>query len=365
MNLKKLFTLTALSSLVLFPSCIQDEALNAEADILNCLVPDSILKAAPQISNDRIIILAKRSTDVTKLAPLFDLTPGATISPASGTVRNFTTPQVYTVLSEDKNWSKEYLVTFNSFELPLEYNFEHAKLVALGKKSYYEIYEYLDGSELSIWASGNPAFATLAGDRPANEYPTSITDDGKEGKGLKLQTLSTGDLGAMVNMPIAAGNLFLGTFNSMIAMQKPLEATQFGLPIEAEPTHLEGYYKFTSGKVFTDGSGKVVPNKKDIADIYAVFYESTPAEPTLNGVNILASSNIISIARIENPGEPTDYTSFSIPFKVKPGKTVDANKLKNNQYNLAVVFSSSRDGAYFSGSVGSTLYVDQVKVITK
>jgi hypothetical protein len=365
MNLKGLFTLAILSLLALFPSCIQDEPLNAEADILKCHIHDSIMKADPQISNDKITILTKKSTDVTKLAPEFDLTPGATITPASGTVRDFTTSQIYTVLSQDRKWSKDYSVAFNMFELPVEYNFEHAKLVTQGKKSYYEVYEFLNGSELNIWASGNPAFSTLAADRPANEYPTAISDNGKEGKGLRLQTLSTGDLGAMVNMPIAAGNLFLGTFNSIIAMQKPLEATQFGLPIESEPTHLEGYYKFTSGKVFTDGSGKVVPNKTDIADIYAVFYESTPAQPTLDGANILTSSTIISIARIENPGEPSEYTFFSIPFKVKPGKIVDADKLKNNRYNLAVVFSSSREGAYFSGSVGSTLYVDQVKVITK
>lgn len=366
MKLKGLFTLAILSACTLFSSCIQDEPLNAEADILKCYVHDSIKKAEPQISNDKVVILTKRLTNVTSIAPKFDLTPGATISPESGTIRDFTIPQMYTVTSEDKKWSKDYVVTFNMQPLPVVYNFEHSKLItAQGSKTYYEVYEYSEGEEMPIWSSGNPAYVTLAGNRPPEDYPTAITDDGKEGKGLKLQTLSTGNLGLMVGIPIAAGNLFLGTFNSKIAMQKPLEATQFGLPFESEPMRLEGYYKYKSGDVFTDKENKVIPNRRDVADIYAVFYESTLTEPTLDGSTILTSPNIISIARIENLGEPNSYTFFSESFKVMPGKTIDPDKLMKNKYNLAVVFSSSKDGAYFAGSVGSVLYVDQVRVIIK
>ena len=41
----------------------------------------------------------------------------------------------------------------------------------------------------------------------------------------------------------------------------------------------------------------------------------------------------------------------------------DRNILENYGYNLAVVFTSSVDGAYFRGAVGSTLYVDTFKII--
>ena len=37
--------------------------------------------------------------------------------------------------------------------------------------------------------------------------------------------------------------------------------------------------------------------------------------------------------------------------------------LKNYQYNLSVVFTSSIEGAEFRGAIGSTLYVDEVKLI--
>ena len=33
------------------------------------------------------------------------------------------------------------------------------------------------------------------------------------------------------------------------------------------------------------------------------------------------------------------------------------------KYKLGIVFSSSVDGAYFRGAVGSTLYIDEVELI--
>ena len=34
--------------------------------------------------------------------------------------------------------------------------------------------------------------------------------------------------------------------------------------------------------------------------------------------------------------------------------------MKNGDYNMAIVMSSSEEGAYFNGAEGSTLYVDDV-----
>lgn len=91
-------------------SCIRDEALNAEADILTCTVPGDILKRDPIIENNKVVLMVTADADLTHQAPEFTLTPGATISPASGTERDFTTPQFYTVTSEDGNWKKEYCI---------------------------------------------------------------------------------------------------------------------------------------------------------------------------------------------------------------------------------------------------------------
>ena len=50
---------------------------------------------------------------------------------------------------------------------------------------------------------------------------------------------------------------------------------------------------------------------------------------------------------------------------MQPGKTIDQEKLKKGGYNVAIVFSSSKDGGNFNGAIGSTLYIDEVELIYK
>ncbi|MCI7399660.1 MAG: PCMD domain-containing protein [Prevotella sp.] len=42
---------------------------------------------------------------------------------------------------------------------------------------------------------------------------------------------------------------------------------------------------------------------------------------------------------------------------------VDWTLLRNQGYNLTVVFSSSTDGAYYEGAPGSTLCIDEVRIL--
>lgn len=74
-------------------SCIREEALNAEADILSCILPGVAMTTSPIINNNSITIFVGPGTDISELKPEFTLTPGAAISPLSGTERNFNTPQ--------------------------------------------------------------------------------------------------------------------------------------------------------------------------------------------------------------------------------------------------------------------------------
>ena len=132
-------------------------------------------------------------------------------------------------------------------------------------------------------------------------------------------------------MPIAAGNLFMGTFSVGNALTDPLKATMFGVPFEHIPTYLKGYYKYKAGEVYKDENGNIVKDKKDTWDIYAIFYETDEKTKTLDATNRFDHPNLISIARIE--------------------------------YNVAIVFSSSIEGDYFRGAVGSTLHIDEVELI--
>ena len=344
-------------------SCIKDEAPNAEADIETCTVLGDVLNRDPIIGNEQITLPLKKGTDITKLAPEFTLTDGATIYPVSGTTRDFTTDTItYTVTSQDGRWKKKYKVSALFSGLPTSYHFEETVPFndKNGKTIYYNFRES-DGLNAMDWANANEGFNYTGVKAEPEEYPTAPAPNGVKGNCVKLTTKSTGSLGAMLKMYIAAGNLFTGSFK--IVIPEVVKATKFGVPFTHIPTSLKGYYKYKAGADFTV-KGEVNPNRKDICDIYGVFYETDNNIKSLDGTNILTSPNIISIARIGDAAKETEqWTEFNLPFETKPGSSpVDLQKLEDGKYNLAIVFSSSIKGDYFEGAVGSTLYIDEVEV---
>lgn len=355
-------------------SCIKDEALNSEADIEMCTLPGNILSRAPIIENNEIRLMIKPQANLSNLAPEFTLTPGATIEPASGTPRNFTKQQAYTytVTSQDGQWKKDYIVKVFVFAINTQYSFETFRTHKNedGKEDYYVFYEKNSGGdEVLTWASGNEGFAFTGVKATIDEYPTTVDPQGKYDNCLKLQTKSTGRLGETVGMPLAAGNLFMGSFS--INLDDVLSATKFGVQFTHKPTKLKGWYKFQAGETFYEldnstnpPSLKAVPGKKDICDIYAVFYETDETLQTLTGHNVLDKSNphIISLARLAEPQETNTWTYFELPFEPVNNRTIDEEKLKAGNYNIAVVFSSSIRGDHFEGAPGSTLWIDEVEL---
>lgn len=203
-------------------SCIQDEALNAEADIETCSVPGDVLNREPIIGNDEITLPLKKGADITKLAPEFTLTPGATIEPASGTVRDFTDtkdkPLLYTVTSEDKQWTKQYKVSAMFSGIPTSFHFEEVTPVndKNGQPIFYNFQETDAIGNLLKWANANEGFNYTGVQAAADDYPTSPSPNGKVGNCVKLTTKSTGELGERLKMYIAAGNLFTGSFKIVI-----------------------------------------------------------------------------------------------------------------------------------------------------
>ncbi|MCD7850436.1 MAG: PCMD domain-containing protein [Parabacteroides sp.] len=342
-------------------SCIQDEAPNAEADITAFSVKDAgdgILDV--DIENDKILVWASPNLESYRFAPEFVLTPGATISPESGTQLDFAEPQYYEVTSEDRKWKKKYEVSFLAADIPTEFSFEH---YYIKEKTNYETFyeEDAEGKTLMSWASGNPGFAITGMGTDKNAYPTMSSADGYKGNCVKLVTRSTGFFGSAVGMPIAAGNLFLGVFDVSNALTDALKATQMGFPFGYRPVALKGYYKYKSGPVFTE-NGSSVSGKKDACDIYAFFYETDANLKRVDGTNKFTHPNVVSIARISGQKETDEWTEFNIPFEMVAGKTIDPVKLKNKKYNLGIVFSSSIDGDHFNGAIGSTLLIDEVKL---
>lgn len=364
-------------------SCFKDEPLNAECDIEQAYIHvDNPLGMFYQQSDTLINVLStaedinfvvRKTTDLTALAPIFNMTPGATIYPDNGSEQDFSNgPIVYTTTSEDGQYKRNYRVNFIFSKDMLEYNFDHFSLNTNAPANKYYVWTDLDdeGNPLNNWATGNPGYRMAKGSAQPDEYPTTPWSEEGHETCVKLTTCETGKFGSDRKMPIAAGNLFLGEFDTKKALTandkgvKGVLATKFGLPIGSQPVSFSGFYKYKRGDVFTDKNNEV-KDSNDYGSIYAVFYDNHDAngEPfVLHGDDVLSSDQIISIANIGQIDDTPEWTAFNLNFKLQPGRAIDPVKLANRGYSLAIVSSSSINGATFEGAVGSSLWIDDFSI---
>ena len=351
-------------------SCIQDEALNVEAAIDGCSGANIQLININEISREiDIFVFEGSNVEVQELN--FTLSDGATISPDQSQSKDnppyydFSTEKerTFTVTSEDGSNKATYTVNLYTIELPLKYSFENLREI-----NPYHVLYLTDVNGIMQWASGNQGYNLCGMATNAIQYPTSQADGGVEGKCVKLVTQSTGTFGMNTNpkMPIAAGNLFIGSFNMTYAIIAPRQATQFGFPFTRKPLKMSGYYKYKPGATLTDQNGNVISGKTDTGDIYAVLYEAPNSDFSLDGDLFTEGNekakNIVSMARIDKTEATNQWTRFDLDFKLQNGKTINEDNLKAGKYKLAIVFSSSIQGAYFEGAIGSELCIDEVEI---
>jgi hypothetical protein len=168
----------------------------------------------------------------------------------------------------------------------------------------------------------------------------------------------------MAKILLAAGNMFLGSFDLTNAIMEPLAATRFGIPFDKKPIKLTGYYQYKPGDKYQNKEGKTVEGKTDIGNIYAVLYRNHDSEGNaivLHGDDVKTNSNIVALADLEITTTTTEWTPFEFEFNYL--SDIDMDLLENRGYNITVVFSSSKDGAFFEGAIGSCLKVDKVRLI--
>lgn len=364
-------------------SCIQDEALNSEAAI-DAVTGANIQLANIDAANKRINIYVPRQNAYAQQELIFTLADEATIAATPAYASDDVAANLYdfsggdtrrfTVTSEDGTWKTVYDITLVNTELPLEYSFDD---LLEGSSAAYDIFVEEqnilgeDNSRVLQWVSGNPGYELTGMAKSRTDYPTVQVAEGHTGRCVKLETRETGSFGMSINprMPIAAGNIFVGSFDLSYALTDARAATKFGFPFYQQPERLQGYYKFRAGDVFTDANGDVVADRRDKCDIYAVLYEVDSNTDFLDGDNSLTSPDIVLMARIpqEEIVEGDEWIYFDEPFEKPEGgsKTFDAAGLEEGRYKLAIVCSSSVRGAYFEGAVGSTLYVDDLRLICR
>lgn len=369
-------------------SCIKDEEQNKECDIESAWVEDeNIDKLFYMASDAKVTNVTSTASEITftvrtmeylpELAVFFNLTPGATISPANGSKQDFKKgPVTYTVTSEDGQWHRDYKVKCQEADFPInEYNFENFDVVE--SKNYHCFWEQgSKGEKQDIWSSGNEGFYLLLAMQSLMDpnlkitpdlYPTYADSIGYKGNCVKLATLSTGSMGASMGKPIASGNLFLGSFDVGKTLTNPLEATRMGVVYTNDPIRVAGYYKFKAGATYTDKNGQIVEGKIDKPFIYSVLYKrefnEKNEEILLDGSNVLTSPRIVRKAVAQYLPATDEWKRFEMFYE--GDAEVTKEDLEARKYNLAFVIASSYMGDQFEGAVGSTLWVDELDISYK
>ncbi len=371
------YPLFLLALVLMCTSCIKDELPNTECDITSAWVegdeyaenfyePSQMRLENISTTENELVFTVRSLISLPKSMPLyFNITPGATISPANGSPQDFTQgPVTYTVTSQDGSWKREYTVMFKEASLPtFTFSFENYETKESSSNYYHEFYEIdQTGMRQNIWASGNLGAILIKYNSQAEDQPTYSTPDGYKGRGVCLNTQYAGELGKAFGKPIAAGNLFIGRFILENVLIDALKATQFGRPIDRVPVRVTGYYKYQPGSVFTNKEMQEVPGRVDEASIYAVFYRNKDAQGNdvyLYGDDVLSSPYIVRKAQVATLPPTNDWTRFEMFFE---GSDADEALLAAQGYNMTLVFSSSKDGASFEGAVGSVLYIDEVAI---
>lgn len=231
-----------------------------------------------------------------------------------------------------------------------------AQLAGMGFNSWYyggkngkTWFPYAENDPSPLWDSANPGISSLIANTTVPEYDHKVEGDAA----AKMKS----DL-AMIKF--AAGNLFTGKFVEFKDWTAKLD---WGVPFTSRPYSLKGWYDYKPGLVNRDEMGQFpeMVGKPDIMQILValvaegedgdtspiVVNSSIPGEP-----NFRTNPRVIAYGEIFSDQDSNgEYQEFEIPLEYREGDT-------RTPIYAIIVASASYRGDYFTGAVGSTLYVD-------
>ena len=333
---------------------------------------NAVVIEQPVINDDNTITFRVNREEVEadanvlkNLVPTFTISDKATASVKSGEAMDLSQDVTITVTAEDGTTIVPYIV-----KSPIRNSLMKFSLDDWGELQYKfdeTIINYPAPNPTNTLATSNAGAAMLHALNDYDKWPVVEEVQGFEGSAATLVTLDTREtLAAIMGAGVTSGSLFTGKF--IMEGGSTIEYTKFGVLYEKKPLYFKGVYKYTPGSPFIETHKKsffgyefVETDAIDECAIQAVLYTVADETETLDGTNIDDDSNekIVARARLEDGTAKDDWTAFNLEFKWKDGVTYDAEKT----YKLAIVCSSSKDGANFNGAVNSTLTVDELEVI--
>lgn len=276
----------------------------------------------------------------------------------------------YRMVNEDETFESSTYTFKTEEELQLQNaGFEdwyllEAKLGFMGadSKTWYPCSQsYYTDNGASFWDSSNPGTTQGMGSMSGGLNPTQGTSEVKHG-GTKAAKLET----QWAVLKLAAASIYTGKFNSLVGTSGA--KIDFGQPFVSRPTSLTGWYQYAPEVIDNESqevgkSGILKKGDTDQCSIYIILATSTHQVDNTNTSTLLTAENVWNdntgkfIAYGELPADQCvdtkgEWKEFNIPLQYKEGM------FGVQPTHLIIVSSSSKYGDYFTGAVGSTLYLD-------
>ena len=184
------------------------------------------------------------------------------------------------------------------------------------------------------------------------ETHLAVTGEGK--KAAKLESMYA-NLGIV--KVFAAGNIYTGKFGeTKISISNPGATLDWGVPFTSRPLALKGFYDY-SPKTVDQGSYNDMSGKTDIGQIQIILtdwdkpFTINTQDKTFVDVN---DERIIAYASLDL-GQTDGYQPFTLELEYR-------DRTRTPKY-IVIVAAASKYGDYFTGGVGSTLYLDEFSFV--
>lgn len=213
---------------------------------------------------------------------------------------------------------------------------------------------YYDGAVPYPNASSSEFYWDTAngGSKTLSVYPTKEeTTIVKSGKAAKLESSKVAFVG------LAAGNIYTGKFvKAIMNLSNPGAELDWGVPFTSRPLALKGWYHYLP-KTVDQGSHAGMSGKMDIGQIQIFLTDWEGAFRVNTQTKTFVDPNadyVLGYGSIDL-NETSGYTEFEIKVDYR-------NKTKKPTY-IVIVGAASKYGDYFTGGIGSTLYLDEFSFV--
>ncbi len=220
---------------------------------------------------------------------------------------------------------------------------------------------YMDGkapmpnasADYKIWDSANPGSASF-NIVPTTQETSNLAVTGENKSAAKLTTLSAPVVG------LAAGNIYTGRFEGTVGGIIPSGAAlEWGVLFSSRPLALKGFYDYRPVAIdvakgpYTDMKGQT-----DIGQIQFILtdWDAPFRIDTSAGtfVDVENDGHIIAYATLDL-GQTDGYQPFTLELEYR-------DRTRTPKY-IVIVAAASKYGDYFTGGVGSTLYLDEFSFV--